>query len=246
MQRFEDKVALVTGAGSGIGLATAERLAAEGASVLAGILDESQRDAIARFDGLILDVTQPEHWQRASAHLQDRYGGLDVLVNNAGIIDFGTVEDLSEEAWWRVLDVNLTSQFRGCKMAVPLMRARGGGAIVNLASINSIRGNNRTVAYSASKGGVMAMTMAAALDHVADNIRINCVCPGSIDTEMIRALFRHADDAEAMRQAVVAKHPIGRLAQAEEVASVIAFLASDDASFLTGLAIPVDGGRSIR
>lgn len=246
MQRFKDKVALVTGAGSGIGLATAERLTAEGATVVAGILDEGQRDAVARFDSLILDVTEPEHWQRAAQHLQDRYGGLDVLVNNAGIIDFGTVEEMSEETWWHVLDANLTSQFRGCKMAVPLIRARGGGAIVNLASINSIRGNNRTVAYSASKGGVMAFTMAAALDHIADNIRINCVCPGSIDTEMIRSLFRSADDAEAMRQAVVAKHPIGRLARAEEVAAVIAFLASDDASFLTGLAIPVDGARTIR
>ncbi len=153
---------------------------------------------------------------------------------------------MSEEAWWHVLDVNLASSFRGCKMAVPLMRAGGGGAIVNLASINSIRGNNRMVAYSASKGGVMALTMAAALDHVADNIRVNCVCPGSIDTEMIRTLFGSANDAEAMREAVVAKHPIGRLARADEVAAVIAFLASDDASFLTGLAIPVDGARSIR
>ncbi len=111
---------------------------------------------------------------------------------------------MSEEAWWHVLDVNLASCFRGCKMAVPLMRAGGGGAIVNLASINSIRGNNRMVAYSASKGGVMALTMAVALDHATDNVRVNCVCPGSIDTEMIRTLFRSANDAEAMREAVIA------------------------------------------
>ncbi len=153
---------------------------------------------------------------------------------------------MSEEAWWRVLDVNLASCFRGCKMAMPLMRAGGGGAIVNLASINSIRGNNRMAAYSASKGGVMALTMAAALDHAADNIRVNCVCPGSIDTEMIQTLFRSANDAEALREAAIAKHPNGRLARADEVAAVIAFLAPDDASFLTGLAIPVDGARSIR
>ncbi len=246
MNRFEDKVALVTGAGSGIGLATATRLAEEGARVVAGILDESQHDAVAGFDAQVLDVTKTAHWEAAKSHLEASYGRLDVLVNNAGIIDFGTVEEMSEEAWWRVLDVNLASSFRGCKMAVPLMRAGGGGAIVNLASINSIRGNNRMVAYSASKGGVMALTMAVALDHVADNIRVNCVCPGSIDTDMIQTLFRSANDAEAMREAVVAKHPIGRLARADEVAAVIAFLASDDASFLTGLAIPVDGARSIR
>ncbi len=246
MNRFEDKVALVTGAGSGIGLATATRLAEEGARVVAGILDESQRDAVAGFDALVLDVTKTADWEKAKGHLEASYGRLDVLVNNAGIIDFGTVEEMSEEAWWHVLDVNLASNFRGCKMAVPLMRAGGGGAIVSLASINSIRGNNRMVAYSASKGGVMALTMAAALDHAADNIRVNCVCPGSIDTAMIQTLFGSANDAEAMREAVVAKHPIGRLARADEVAAVIAFLASDDASFLTGLAIPVDGARSIR
>ena len=246
MNRFEAKVALVTGAGTGIGLATANRLAEEGAQVVAGILDESQRDAVSAFDARVLDVTKAADWEAAASHLEARYGRLDVLINNAGILDFGTVEEMSEEAWWRVLDVNLASNFRGCKMAVPLMRAGGGGAIVNLASIVSIRGNNRMVAYAASKGGVMALTMAAALDHVDDNIRINCVCPGSVDTEMIQALFRSANDAQAMRQAATARHPIGRLARAEEVAAVIAFLASDDASFLTGLAIPVDGGRTIR
>ena len=106
----------------------------------------------------MLDVTKTADWEAAKSHLETSYGRLDVLVNNAGIIDFGTVEEMSEEAWWHVLDVNLASSFRGCKMAVPLMRSGGGGAIVNLASINSIRGNNRMVAYSASKGGVMALT----------------------------------------------------------------------------------------
>ncbi len=246
MKRFEGKVALVTGAGSGIGLATAARLAGEGARVVAGILDESQLDAVSAFDGLILDVTKTADWDAARRHLEARYGRLDVLINNAGILDFGTVEETAEEAWCRVLDVNLSSNFRGCKMAVPLMRAGGGGAIVNLASIAGIRGNQRMVAYSASKGGIVAFTMAAALDHAGDNIRINCVCPGSIDTDMVQSLIRSANDPEAMRAAAIARHPIGRIAEPAEVAAVIAFLASADASFQTGLAIPVDGGRSIR
>jgi meso-butanediol dehydrogenase/(S,S)-butanediol dehydrogenase/diacetyl reductase len=246
MNRFENKIALVTGAGSGIGLATAQRLRDEGATVVCSVQNEAQLTAVNDFDALVLDVTEADHWAAAKTHLENKYQGLDVLISNAGIIEFGSVEETSEEQWWHVLDVNLTSQFRGARMAIPLMRKRGGGAIVNLASINSIRGNNRTVAYSASKGGSLAFTMAAALDHIADNIRINCVLPGSIDTEMIQSMFRSASDADAMRAAVVAKHPIGRLATPGEVAAVIAFLASDDASFMTGMAIPVDGARSIR
>lgn len=246
MQRFENKVALVTGAGTGIGLATAHRLRQEGATVVCTVQNAEQLSGVDDFDALILDVTKADHWSSAKDHLENKYDGLDVLINNAGTIQFGTVEEMDEDAWWHVLDVNLASQFRGCKMAVPLMRKRGGGSIVNLASINSVRGNVRTVAYSASKGGSLAFTMAAALDHIADNIRINCVCPGSIDTEMIQSMFRSIENPEEMRQAVVSKHPIGRLAKAEEVAGVIAFLASEDASFMTGLAIPVDGARSIR
>lgn len=246
MKRFEGKVALVTGAGTGIGLATAKRLASEGAIVVCGLLDDGQRAAIGGMDGVILDVTREDAWQAAIAHVTGRHGRLDVLVNNAGVGDLGSAENTDRALWDKVMNVNLWGPFLGCKHAIPVMRSAGGGAIVNLASINAIRGNNNMVAYAASKGGVLAMTMSLALDHAKDNIRVNCVCPATIDTPMVQAQVNQAPDIAAALAAMQAKHPIGRIAQPEEVASVIAFLASSDASFMTGLAIPIDGGRSIR
>ncbi|MBL28761.1 MAG: short-chain dehydrogenase [Rhodospirillaceae bacterium] len=244
--RFKDKVALITGAGSGIGLATARRLADEGATVVAGLLDGSQRPAVEGLDGVVLDVTKEADWDRAMAHVTEAHGGLDVLVNNAGIAPQGTAEETTPAMWDALMAVNLKGPFMGCQKAIPLMRARGGGAIVNLASINAIRGNRRLVAYAATKGGVLAMTMSLALDHIGENIRVNCVCPATIDTPMVKAQIETKPHVQAEIDALIAKHPIGRLAQPEEVAATIAFLASSDASFMTGLAIPVDGGRSIR
>ena len=246
MTRFEDKVALVTGAGSGIGLATAKRIAEEGGTVVAGILDESQRSAASGFDCAILDVRTEEAWDGALDHVVTTHGGLDILVNSAGISPQATAEETKWEMWDDVMSINLKGTFIGCKKAIPLMRKRGGGAIVNLASINAIRGNTRLVAYAATKGGVLAMTMSLALDHVGENIRVNCVCPATIETGMVRQMLSESADLAAATRNIIAKHPIGRMAQAEEVASTIAFLASSDASFMTGLAIPVDGGRSIR
>ena len=244
--RFEDKAALVTGAGSGIGLATARRLADEGAAVVAGIFQESQRPALGDLEGIVLDVRDEAAWDAAMTHMRARHGGLDVLVNNAGITRVATAEETDRELWDEVIGVNLEGVFLGCKKAIPLLRRRGGGAIVNVASINGIRGNTRLVAYAASKGGVVAMTMSLALDHIADNIRVNCVCPATIDTDMVREMLEQADDRDLALETLIAKHPIGRIAQPEEVAAVIAHLASSDASFLTGLAIPVDGGRTVR
>jgi len=142
--------------------------------------------------------------------------------------------------------INLRGSFLGCQKAIPVMRNRGGGAIVNIASINGIRGNRRLVAYAATKGAIVSMTMSLALDHSQDNIRVNCVCPATIDTAMPRGMVAEAPDPALLQRQMIEKHPIGRIGQPEEVASTIAFLASEDASFMTGLAIPVDGGRSIR
>ncbi|MGD8477851.1 MAG: SDR family NAD(P)-dependent oxidoreductase [Burkholderiales bacterium] len=246
MKRFERKVALVTGAGSGIGLATARRIVDEGGIAVAGILDETQRPALAGMDGVILDVRSEQAWNEALEHVVSKYGGLDVLVNSAGISPTGTAEETSWELWDDVMAINLKGSFIGCKKAIPLMRKRGSGAIVNIASINAIRGNTRLVAYAATKGGVLAMTMSLALDHIGENIRVNCVCPATIETDMVRQMLDEASDLNAATRNIIAKHPIGRMAQPEEVAATVAFLASSDASFMTGLAIPVDGGRSIR
>lgn len=246
MQRFQGKTALITGAGSGIGLATARRLRGEGCHVVAGILDESQRPALGDIDGEVLDVRDPDQWDRALRYVGERHGGLDVLVNAAGICPLATAEETTDQIWRDVMSVNLDGTFQGCRRAIPLLRERGGGAIVNVSSINGIRGNRSMVAYSATKGGIIAMTMALALDHVDDGIRVNCVCPATVDTEMVHQMLNQAANVDEARAAITGKHPIGRMAQPEELAAVIAFLASDDASFMTGLTIPVDGGRSIR
>lgn len=244
--RLAGKVSLVTGAGSGIGLATARRFRDEGATVMAGIFDETQKTAVADFDALLLNVSTEADWDRAISYAKDTHGGLDILVNNAGIHRRGSTEETSLELWHEVMSVNLLGTFLGCKKVIPLLRRRGGGAIVNLSSINAITGVPGMLAYGVSKGGIRTLTMTVAMELVVDNIRVNCVCPGSTETPIIAKMLADVPDAEALRATMSAKHPMNRLAQPEEIAAVIAFLASDDASFMTGLTIPVDGGRSVR
>jgi NAD(P)-dependent dehydrogenase (short-subunit alcohol dehydrogenase family) len=244
--RFRNKVVLITGAGQGIGLATAKRMASEGAIIVAGILDDTQANAVKDYEAVKLDVQHEESWISTMDSLMKSHGGLDVLINNAGISPQATAEETTPEFWDEVMAINLRGSFLGCQKAIPLMRKRGGGAIVNVASINGIRGNRRLVAYAATKGAIVSMTMSLALDHSQDNIRVNCVCPATIDTAMPKGMIAEAPDPALLKRQMNEKHPIGRIGQPEEVASTIAFLASEDASFMTGLAIPVDGGRSIR
>ena len=246
--RLSGKVAVITGAGSGIGRAAALLFAAEGAAVVAGVFEPDNPEPLPpSIMAVHCDVTRDEDTARLFGATIDRYGAVDILVNNAGIESPGTVTETTDEQWQRIIDVNLKGYFLCARQAVPLMLARGKGSIVNNASINGIRGNHRLVAYSASKGGVVAMTMAMALDYAPHGIRVNCVCPAAIvNTRMDDISAARGPDLQKRMEYLLAKHPIGRLGQPQDVAYAMLFLASDESSFITGVALPVDGGRSIR
>jgi NAD(P)-dependent dehydrogenase (short-subunit alcohol dehydrogenase family) len=253
--RLAGKSALITGAGSGIGKATAVSFLREGASVVAGYFDPQDREPLeqeaAGLQGSLVavqaDVAKDAEAQRLVETAVKRFGALDILVNCAGISFNALATETTEEQWQHVIDVNLKGVFLCSKHAVVEMLKKQRGSIVNVASINAIRGNHRLVAYSASKGGVVGVTLAMALDYAPHNIRVNCVCPATIEgTRMVQAALDNAEDAEQMRGYWLAKHPMGRCGRPEEVAHAILFLASDEASFITGVTLPIDGGRSIR
>lgn len=237
---------MVTGATTGIGLETIRRIHREGGLVAAA---HRRRNSEADVDGAFsvsLDVTSAAGWKAAVETVVARFGRLDVLVNNAGARAGGEVEETTDALWDEMIRTNLTSVFFGCRAAVPHLKSSGGGAIVNVGSITGIRGTEKMVAYSASKSGLTSLTSSLALDLAPYNIRVNAVCPAAIDTRMVAGWLKSASDPDAATRAVIAKHPLGRLGRPQEVAAAIAFLASDDAGFMTGLSIPVDGGRSIR
>lgn len=253
--RLADKVAIITGAGSGIGRATALLFAREGAAVVAGVhqvrdiesLEQEAEGLPGSLLGVQCDVSVEEDAVRLVHTAVERYGDLDILFNNAGVEFQGLVTETTDDQWHRILDVNLKGVFLCCKHAVPEMVKRGKGSVVNNASINALRGNHRLVAYSASKGGVVAMTRAMALDYAPLNIRFNCVCPTAIEnTRLLDESFVRVADVEERRRYLLAKHPMGHLGSPEDVAYAVLYLASDEASFVTGVALPIDGGRSIR
>ena len=245
--RLENKVALISGGARGMGAAEAILFAGEGAKVVIGdVLEDEGRQTEAQINEsggeclfLRLDVTSESNWQDAVAVTVSRFGKLDILVNNAGIFPLGTVEDTSEDLWDRVMAINAKGVFMGTKHAVPEMRKTGGGSIINISSIAGLIGSRGAVAYGASKGAVRIFTKSTAIQYAADGIRANSVHPGIIETPMsIPTILT----TEEQRDTQINRTPLGRIGTADDVASGILFLASDESSFMTGSELVIDGG----
>jgi|SRR5581483_1166819 len=245
--KLAHQVALITGGNRGIGLATARLFTQEGARVvIVGRDADAGRAARSQLSNAIFvqaNVTRAEDCQRAVEETIRAFGQLNILFNNAGIILRNrNVEATTEAEWDATMETNVKSIFLMSRAALPHLRAAGGGAIVNTASYVGLVGFPGLAAYAASKGAVVNLTRAMALDHARDKIRVNCICPGSVETDMIHSAWRAYGDVEEAARVWAAKHPMNRIASPDEVARVVLFLASADSSFITGAAIPVDGG----
>ena len=244
--RFQDRVAIVTGGASGIGAAMVRLLAAEGAKV--AILDQNEHLGLAVADELDgercrfirCDVSRREEVEAAVKESHDHFGRLDMLFNNAGIGCFGKTPDLDPDVWERVIAIDLNAVFYACRVAIPLMREGGGGVIVNTASISGLAADYGFTAYNAAKGAVINYTRALAIDHARDNIRVNALCPGLIDTPLSSVVHQMSGVSEVWLEGI----PMGRAGTPEEMAKVAAFLASDDASYVTGSVMVADGGKT--
>jgi NAD(P)-dependent dehydrogenase (short-subunit alcohol dehydrogenase family) len=247
MQRLAGRVAVITGGGSGIGLASARRLASEGARVVVADVDEAAGAAAAKeVDGTFVrtDVSDEADVAALFAAADETYGSVDVAFNNAGISppDDDSILATGLDAWWRVQQVNLTSVFLCCKTVIPYMQRQGKGSIINTASFVAVMGAATSqISYSASKGGVLSMSRELGVQFAREGIRVNALCPGPVNTPLLQELFAR-DPARAARRLVHV--PLGRFAEPEEIAGAVAFLASDDSSFMTASTFLVDGGIS--
>ena len=252
MPRLSGKIALITGGGTGIGRACALAFAAEGAKVAIAGRRKEPLEGVAReiqasgASALVVgcNVVNRTAVNSAIAAVTGHFGGLDILVNNAGAIVVGSVEETSDEDWDLVIGTNLTGTFLVSRAAIPALRQSGGGSIINIGSYLGIAGRRQRAAYCAAKAGVAGLTRAMALDHAPDKIRVNCICPAMIETEMATQSLSKAADPEAARRQRIAEIPLGRLGKPGDVAFLAVYLASAESSWVTGVSFPVDGGQT--
>jgi NAD(P)-dependent dehydrogenase (short-subunit alcohol dehydrogenase family) len=248
--RLVGQTALITGGGTGLGRAIALAFSREGAAVaVAGRRMEKLKEVAREIEkqggqalAVTCDVTQSKDTQRAVRETVARFGRLDVLVNNAGAVHVSTVESIPEEEWDHIMLVNLKGPFLMSRAALPELRKAGGGSIINIGSVLGLVGMKGRAAYTASKGGVTQLTKAMAMDHAHEKIRVNCICPALVETELIRDLFGSGSEGEAVRRSRIAQIPLGRIGRPEDVAEMAVFLASKESLWMTGVAIPLDGG----
>jgi NAD(P)-dependent dehydrogenase (short-subunit alcohol dehydrogenase family) len=252
MTRLQDKIALITGAASGIGRASALRFAAEGARVVvADIQDPLGEDTVAAIRAaggaacfVHADVSRAEDAKGMVDVAVARFGRLDILFNNAGVGKHIPFDALTEAEWDRIVDINLRGVFLGCRYGVPALQRAGGGVILNTASQSGLQGHPNNQAYCAAKAGVINFTRSLAKDLARHNIRVNAICPGGTDTPILRAYIPAGESPDYVARMVAPHTPFGRLARPEEIAAAALFLVSDDASFVSGVALPVDGAAS--
>ena len=249
--RLKDKIAIITGGGSGIGEATARRFVEEGATVVVADKNQEAAARVATSLGqaaraIKCDVSKANDVQTLIEGTAKRHGRLDILFNNAGYGIKGSVVETSEADWDALMSVNVKGVFLGCKFAIPIMAAQGGGAIVNTASTTSRVGIMDRAAYVTSKGAVVALTRAMALDHAQQNIRINAVAPGTIESPYYAEMLKKSPDAAAMHQSLAGRQPMNRMGTPLEIANAVVYLASDEASFCTGSTLFADGGWTAR
>ena len=244
--RFKNKIALVTGAESGIGAKVVQTLLRDGCKVVGTYYLKNSLKNKKNLEYYRINITKEEEWKKLKKYLEKKYNRIDIFVNNAGIRVSGTLQTTSLDLWNHVIATNTTSLFLGCKYIFPLLKKTKHSSVVNLASVSSIRGIKNMLAYATSKSAIITFTSSLALDLAKYKIRVNAVAPGAVDTEMVSSLRKEIKSIKKYNQRMKEAHPIGRIGSPQEIANVICFLASEESSFMTGITVPVDGGRSIR